>query len=140
MTRALALDVGTKTIGLALSDPTYLIAQAYKTIKRENLQKDLDKLEIIIAEEDIEEIIIGLPRHMNNDLGASAQRAKSLGHSLEERTGKTVIYQDERLTTVSAEMVMKKRGTRREKRKEYVDALAATFILQTWLDRKRSSR
>ncbi len=140
MTRALALDVGSKTIGLALSDPTYLIAQAYKTLERDNLKTDLDRLEIIIAEEDVKEIVVGLPRHMNNDIGVSAQRAMSLGRALQERTGKEVIYQDERLSTVSAERVMIERGTRREKRKEYVDALAATFILQTWLDKKRSSR
>lgn len=134
MSRAVGLDVGTKTIGVAVSDPTYLIAQAKMTIKRKTLDADLAALEKLIQDEDIREIVIGLPKHMNNQVGDSARRAQSLGHVLSKR-GYSVFYQDERLSTIQATDVLKKNGVRREHRKEHVDAIAASFILQAWLDR-----
>ncbi len=137
MSRAMGLDLGTKTIGIALSDPSYLIAQAKETIQRKSFEEDLEKLENLIREEQIEAIVIGLPRHMNNDLGKSARRSLSFGKALEERFSLPVYYQDERLTTVSAERVLIESGVRREKRKDYIDAIAASFILQTWLDKRR---
>ncbi len=135
--RAMGLDVGTKTIGVAMSDPMYMIAQAKETIKRKDLKTDLDRVEELVVEFEVEEIIIGLPKHMNNSIGASAQRAKSFGKELEKRLNKTVIYQDERLSTMSAERILIETGVRRENRKEHVDAVAATFILQPWLDKSR---
>ena len=135
MTRALGLDVGTKTIGVALSDPLYLIAQAHTTIKRTTLAADLAAVEELIDAFSIQEMIIGLPKHMNNQMSDSARRAKSFGAELTKK-GYAVFYQDERLSTVQANTVLKKTGVRREKRKTVVDAIAATFILQQWLDRR----
>lgn len=135
MTRAMGLDIGTKTIGVALSDPTYLIAQAHTTIHRSTLAADLAALDEIICAFDIQEIIIGLPKHMNNQMSDSARRAKSFGAELTKK-GYAVTYQDERLSTIQASTVLMKTGVRREKRKQVVDAIAATFILQQWLDRR----
>lgn len=131
----MGLDVGTKTIGVALSDPLYLIAQAHTTIKRTTLSVDLAAVEELISAFTIQEIIIGLPKHMNNQMSDSARRAKSFGAELIKK-GYAVFYQDERLSTVQANTVLKKTGVRREKRKTVVDAIAATFILQQWLDRR----
>ena len=135
MTRAMGLDVGTKTIGVALSDPLYLIAQAHTTIKRTTLAADLAAVEELIDAFSSQEMIIGLPKHMNNQMSDSARRAKSFGAELTKK-GYAVFYQDERLSTVQANTVLKKTGVRREKRKTVVDAIAATFILQQWLDRR----
>lgn len=135
MTRAMGLDVGTKTIGVALSDPLYLIAQAHTTIKRTTLAADLAAVEELIDAFSIQEMIIGLPKHMNNQMSDSARRAKSFGAELTKK-GYAVFYQDERLSTVQANTVLKKTGVRREKRKTVVDAIAATFILQQWLDKR----
>lgn len=137
MPRAMGLDVGTKTIGVALSDPLYMIAQSYTTIQRKKLRDDLLELKTIIEEKEIKEIIVGLPKHMNNDFGVSAQRAKSFGQELKKVFDLDVIYQDERMTTISADRVLMETGVRRENRKKHVDAVAATFILQSWLDRAR---
>lgn len=131
----MGLDVGTKTIGVALSDPLYLIAQAHTTIKRTTLAADLAAVEELIDTFSIQEMIIGLPKHMNNQMSDSARRAKSFGAELTKK-GYAVFYQDERLSTVQANTVLKKTGVRREKRKTVVDAIAATFILQQWLDRR----
>lgn len=131
----MGLDVGTKTIGVALSDPLYLIAQAHTTIKRTTLAADLAAVEELIDAFSIQEMIIGLPKHMNNQMSDSARRAKSFGAELTKK-GYAVFYQDERLSTVQANTVLKKTGVRREKRKTVVDAIAATFILQQWLDKR----
>ena len=131
----MGLDVGTKTIGVALSDPLYLIAQAHTTFKRTTLAADLAAVEELIDAFSIQEMIIGLPKHMNNQMSDSARRAKSFGAELTKK-GYAVFYQDERLSTVQANTVLKKTGVRREKRKTVVDAIAATFILQQWLDRR----
>lgn len=131
----MGLDVGTKTIGVALSDPLYLIAQAHTTIKRTTLAADLAAVEELIGAFSIQEMVIGLPKHMNNQMSDSARRAKSFGAELTKK-GYAVFYQDERLSTVQANTVLKKTGVRREKRKTVVDAIAATFILQQWLDRR----
>lgn len=139
MPRAMGLDVGTKTIGVALSDPLYMIAQSYTTIQRKKLRDDLLELKTIIEEKEIKEIIVGLPKHMNNDFGVSAQRAKSFGQELKKVFDLDVIYQDERMTTISADRVLMETGVRRENRKKHVDAVAATFILQSWLDRAKRS-
>lgn len=135
MSRAMGLDVGTKTIGIAFSDPTYLIAQAHSTLKRTQLSQDLAAVERLIQEQDVREIVIGLPKHMNNQLSDSARRAQSFGAELRKK-GYSIEYQDERLSTKSASHVLMKTGVRRENRKKHVDAVAATFILQQWLDRR----
>ncbi|MDY3986410.1 MAG: Holliday junction resolvase RuvX [Peptoniphilaceae bacterium] len=136
MARTMGLDLGTRTIGVAVSDPTQQIAQAVTTIRRSSFRDDLAKLRAIIEEYDVNIVVIGLPKHMNNDEGASAQRARSFGVELRKATGLEIDYQDERLSTVTAEQVLQQSGVRRENRKKYIDRIAATVILQTWLDRR----
>ncbi|MCI6157391.1 MAG: Holliday junction resolvase RuvX [Peptoniphilaceae bacterium] len=136
MARTMGLDLGTRTIGVAVSDPTQQIAQAVTTIRRSSFRDDLAKLRAIIEEYDVNIVVIGLPKHMNNDEGASAQRARSFGVELRKATGLEIDYQDERLSTVTAEQVLQQSGVRRENRKKYIDRIAATVILQAWLDRR----
>lgn len=136
MTRAMGLDLGTKTIGVAISDPLYTLARAKGTIWRKDLESDLQALEAIMVEEEVYEIVVGLPKNMNNSLGPSAQRSFSFVEALKARGDHPVYLQDERLSTRSADLLLQAEGVRREKRKDQVDALAATYILQTWLDRR----
>lgn len=133
--RAMGLDVGSKTIGVAISDPLYLIASGLLTINRENQTRDIEKLIKIINEEEIKEVVLGLPKHMNNQMSDSARRAMSLGKEL-EKAGYEIYYQDERLSTKSARDTLIKTGVRREDRKKHVDRIAAAFILQQWLDKR----
>nr|WP_072514188.1 Holliday junction resolvase RuvX [Ndongobacter massiliensis] len=134
--RAMGLDLGTKTIGVAISDPMYWIAQAYTTIQRTNLQEDLKSIQEIVDKEGVQEVVLGLPWNMNHSQGAAADRTKTFGQALARFLGREVIYQDERLSTVSAERILQESGVRREKRKKHVDKIAATFILQVWLDER----
>ncbi|MDD7542598.1 MAG: Holliday junction resolvase RuvX [Peptoniphilaceae bacterium] len=136
MARTMGLDLGTRTIGVAVSDPTQQIAQAVTTIRRSSFRDDLAKLRAIIEDYNVNIVVIGLPKHMNNDEGASAQRARSFGVELRKATGLEIDYQDERLSTVTAEQVLQQSGVRRENRKKYIDRIAATVILQAWLDRR----
>ncbi len=137
MARAMGLDVGTRTVGIALSDPMYLIAQPQSTLWRTNLEADLNRLVALIHEQEVREIIVGLPKHMNNQMSDSARRAKSFGAELERR-GFHVFYQDERRTTIQAEEVLKQKGVNKKRWKEKVDAIAASIILQAWLDIHRA--
>lgn len=135
MNRIMGLDLGSTTIGVALSDPLNIIRNSYTTIKRQDIDSDIEQLETIIKEYDVNKIILGLPKNMNNTIGPSAQRAYSFKDLLEKRIGIEVILEDERLTTTQAEMILKETKVRREKRKKYVDKIAATYILQAYLDR-----
>ncbi len=132
--RILALDVGSKTIGVAVSDPMNIIAQGVTTIKRKTLDEDLDDLLKIIDEYNVELIVVGKPLNMNNTEGKSVQRVMNVGNRLRDKSGLEVVYQDERLSTVSANAVLMDSKVRRENRKKYVDKIAATYILQTYLD------
>jgi len=135
MDRYMGLDLGTKTIGVALSDPMHMFASAYKTIKRTNIDEDIKELIEIIKTEDVSKIIIGMPYNMNNTVGPSGQRVLSFVDLLKKSVDNEIIYIDERLSTVSAERVLIETKVRRENRKKHIDKLAATFILQTYLDR-----
>jgi len=132
--RILAFDVGSKTIGVAVSDPMNIIAQGVTTIKRKTLDEDLDDLLKIIDEYNVELIVVGKPLNMNNTEGKSVQRVMNVGNRLRDKSGLEVVYQDERLSTVSANAVLMDSKVRRENRKKYVDKIAATYILQTYLD------
>ena len=132
--RILALDVGSKTIGVAVSDPMNIIAQGVTTIKRKTLDEDLDDLLKIIDEYNVKLIVVGKPLHMDNTEGKSVQRVMNVGNRLRDKSGLEVVYQDERLSTVSANAVLMDSKVRRENRKKYVDKIAATYILQTYLD------
>lgn len=132
--RILALDVGSKTIGVAVSDPMNIIAQGVTTIKRKTLDEDLDELLKMINDYNVELIVVGKPLNMNNTEGKSVQRVMNVGNRLRDKSGLEVVYQDERLSTVSANTVLMDSKVRRENRKKYVDKIAATYILQTYLD------
>lgn len=134
MERYMGLDVGNKTIGIALSDPLFMIASAHKTIKRTNVEQDIDDLENTIKEYGVTKIIIGMPYNMNKTVGPQAQRVMSFIDLLKKRVDNEIIYIDERMTTISANRVLIESNVRREKRKEHIDKIAATYILQSYLD------
>ena len=140
--RIIGLDYGTKTVGVAVSDSLGITAQAVETItrKEENkLRQTLARIEALIDEYNVEEIVVGLPKNMNNTMGERAEACRDFADKLERRTGLPVIMWDERLTTVSADNVLKECGVRRENRKAVVDKIAAVFILQGYLDYKSNS-
>ena len=135
--RMMGLDYGTKTVGVAVSDPLGITAQAVETItrKEENkLRKTCARIEALIAEYGVERIVLGFPKHMNNDIGERAEKALEFRDMLARRTGLEVVMWDERLTTVSAERTLMESGVRRENRKKHIDQIAAVFILQGYLD------
>ena len=135
--RVLGLDYGSKTVGVAISDPLGFTAQGLETIERpkENkLRKTLARIEQIIEEYNVEKIVLGYPLNMNNTEGPRVEATREFQAMLEKRTGLQVELQDERLTTVSAERVLMESGVRRENRKAVIDKIAAAMILQTWLD------
>jgi len=141
--RIMGLDLGTKTVGVAISDALQLTAQGIEIIRRKDenkLRQTLARIESLIMEYEVEEIVLGLPKHMNNDLGERAQFSLEFKEKLERRTGLPVALWDERLTTVSADRVMMEAGVRREDRREYVDKIAATIILQGYLDYKAAHK
>ena len=132
----LGLDLGTKTLGLAISNGT--IATALKTIRFDDLNDLIVKLEKVIAEEKVDLLVLGLPKNMNNTIGPRAEATIEFKEKLEKLNYK-VVLQDERLSTVSAHNYMLKADLSRKKRKEKVDALAATIILQTYLDKENNN-
>ena len=135
--RILGLDFGSKTVGVAVSDGLLLTAQGVETIERKDenkLRKTLARIEELIAEYEITEIVLGLPKNMNNTEGERVEKTKAFGEMLERRTGLPVHYWDERLTTVAAEQILMESGVRRENRKAVIDKVAAGLILQGYLD------
>lgn len=135
--RILGLDYGSKTVGVAVSDPLGFTAQGVEIIRRKSenkMRQTLARIEELIAQYQVEEIVLGLPKNMNNTLGDRAEKSLELKETLERRTGLPVVMWDERLTTVSANRVLMETGVRLENRKEHVDEIAAVFILQGYLD------
>lgn len=135
--RIMGLDYGSKTVGVAMSDPLGITAQAVETIWRKDenkLRKTCARIEELISEYEVVRIALGLPKHMNNDLGERAQKALAFGEMVKRRTGLEVVMWDERLTTVEAERTLIENNVRRENRKQYIDKIAAVFILQGYLD------
>ena len=135
--RIMGLDYGTKTVGVAVSDPLGITAQAVETIERKaenKLRQTLARIETLAKEYEVEKFVLGLPKHMNNDIGERAEKSMEFGEMLRRRTGIEVIMWDERLTTVSAESTLIEAGVRRENRKQFIDQIAAVFILQSYLD------
>ena len=135
----MGLDYGSKTIGGAVSDPMGLTAQGLEIIRREEenkLRKSLRRIEELVKEYQVEEIVLGFPKNMNNTIGERAEKSLQLKETLERRLGLPVIMWDERLTTVEADRTLIEAGVRRENRKKYVDMIAAVFILQGYLDAK----
>lgn len=135
--RIMGLDFGSKTVGVAISDPLLLTAQGIEIIRRKEenkLRQTLARIEELIVEYDVEEIVLGLPKHMNNTEGVRVELTREFQEKLERRTGLPVTLWDERLTTAAADRAMMEAGIRREERKEHVDRIAACFILQGYLD------
>ena len=122
-----------------MSDPLGLTAQGIETIWRKDenkLRKTCARIEELIREYEVGSIVLGLPRHMNSDVGDRAEKSLEFGEMLRRRTGLEVIMWDERLTTVEAERTLIESNVRREDRKKYIDKIAAVFILQGYLDSK----
>lgn len=140
--RVLGLDYGTKTVGVAVSDPLGITAQPLETIERKSenkLRRTLARIETIIAEygeagEHVELIVLGYPKNMSGTEGARCEATCAFKEDLERRTGLEVVLWDERLTTVEAERILIESGVRRENRKTYIDKMAAAVILQNYLD------
>lgn len=135
--RIIGLDFGSRTVGVAVSDPLGLTAQGLEIIRRtsENkLRRTLARIEEIAKEYQADTIVLGLPKNMNNTLGERAEKSLEFKEMLERRTGLPVIMWDERLTTVAANRTLIESGVRRENRREYVDMIAAVYILQGYLD------
>lgn len=139
----MGLDFGEKTVGVAISDPLLLTAQGIEIIRRgeaNKLRRTLARIEELIVEYGVEEIVLGLPKNMNATEGARVALTDEFKEKLERRTGLPVHYWDERLTTVAADKVMMEAGIRREHRKEHVDRIAASLILQGYLDRRAAGK
>lgn len=135
--RIMGLDFGSVTVGVAISDALGITAQGIETITRaeENkLRRTLARIEALIKEYQVEKIVLGYPKNMNNTIGERAEKTEAFKTKLEARTGLPVVLWDERLTTVEAMETLKEAGVRREDRKKYVDKIAATLILQGYLD------
>ncbi|NLF79703.1 MAG: Holliday junction resolvase RuvX [Clostridia bacterium] len=137
--RILGLDVGTKTIGVAVSDPLGLTAQGVETIRRKSLAADLDALARLAEQYEAEEILIGLPLNMNGSEGPSVEMARSFGAAVAERLPLLpIIYRDERGSTVAATRILLEGDISRGKRKKVIDKLAAVYVLQGYLDYLRN--
>lgn len=135
--RKMGLDFGSKTVGVAVSDPLLITAQGVEIVRRKSenkLRQTLARIEELIVEYEVDELVLGLPKNMNDTLGERAEKTQEFKDMLERRTGLSVQLWDERLTTVAADKAMIEAGIRREERKEHVDRIAAVFILQGYLD------
>lgn len=138
--RIMGLDYGAKTVGVAISDALLLTAQGVETIFRtqENkLRQTLARIKSLCEEYEVTEIVLGFPKNMNNTIGDRAEKSLEFAEMLKKRTGLPVVMWDERLTTVEANRTLMESGVRREHRKEYIDRIAAVFILQGYLDARR---
>ncbi|WP_230400120.1 Holliday junction resolvase RuvX [Novisyntrophococcus fermenticellae] len=135
--RILGLDFGSKTVGVAVSDPLGITAQGVEIIRRKSenkLRQTLARIEELIEQYQVERLVLGFPKHMNNDIGDRAVKSLEFQEMLKRRTGLDVVMWDERLTTVAANRTLIEAEVRRENRKNFVDQIAAVFILQGYLD------
>ena len=135
--RIIGLDFGSKTVGVAVSDELLITAQGIEIVRRKSenkLRQTLARIEELIKEYNVEKIVLGFPKNMNNSEGERCEKTLEFKEMLERRSGLTVELWDERLTTVAAERVLMESGVRREHRKESVDQIAAAMILQGYLD------
>ncbi len=133
----LALDLGTKTLGLAISDKLGIIASPYKVLRYEDINKLIDELLVIIKEEQVDELVLGLPKNMNNSLGFASERSLNFKTLLETKCNLPIHLVDERLSTLEAENILIGNDTSRQKRKKIIDAYAASIILDTFLKSKK---
>lgn len=141
--RIMGLDYGSKTVGVAISDELLITAQGLEIIRRKEenkLRRTLARIEELIVEYKVEEIVLGLPKNMNNTEGERVEKTAVFQEMLERRTGLPVIKWDERLSTVAAEKAMIEAGLRREERREHIDKVAAALILQGYLDYRGNTK
>lgn len=139
--RIMGLDFGSKTVGVAISDELLITAQGKEIIRREQenkLRRTCARIEELIEEYQVEKLVLGLPKNMNDTSGDRVEKTEAFKEMLERRTGLEVVLWDERLTTVAADRAMMEAGVRRENRKDYVDMIAATLILQGYLDYRKN--
>lgn len=137
--RIMGLDYGSVTVGVAISDQLLLTAQGIETIERKQenkLRRTLARIEELIREYQVEEIVLGYPKNMNNTVGERGEKTEEFAEMLRKRTGLPVALWDERLTTVSALNILMEGNVRRENRKKVVDKIAASLILQGYLDKR----
>jgi putative Holliday junction resolvase len=133
--RVLGLDVGSKTVGVAVSDPLGITAQGVTTLRRKSVKADVAEVKRLAAEYEVSRVVVGLP--LSGSEGPRAAASRAFGDAIVEATGLPVEYQDERLTTMAAERVLLEADVSRKKRREVIDQLAAQLILQAWLDARR---
>ena len=133
----LGLDLGTKTLGLATTDKLGIIASPYKVLRYEDINNLIDELLIIIKDECIDELVLGLPKNMNNSLGFASERSLNFKSLLESRCSLPIHLIDERLSTMEAENILINNDTSRQKRKKIIDTYAASIILETFLKSKK---
>ena len=133
--RAMSLDVGTKTIGIATSDLMWMIANGVETIRRTSVERDFARIGELIKDHEVSTLVVGYPKNMNGSIGERAQICEAFAEELRNRfpAGKVVLW-DERLSTVAAEKVLVDADMRRNKRKKIIDMMAAVVILQNYLD------
>ncbi len=134
--RSLGIDFGDARIGLAISDPIGFFASGLETYKRVNLEKDLEHIKNLIKEKDVKTIVVGLPLNMDGSEGIRVEKTKEFCENLKDLAGVNIVYVDERLTTVQAEKMLIEQDVRREDRKKVIDKVAATIILQSYLDKQ----
>lgn len=135
--RVMGLDVGNKTIGVAVSDALLLTAQPRPTLRRKDLKSDIEAIRRLAEENEVHEIVLGQPLHMNGTESAQSIKVASFGEQLHNTLNIPVVYWDERLTSVAAEEHLEAMGLKWRKRREHVDKIAAMFILQNYLDSLR---
>ncbi|WP_066505056.1 Holliday junction resolvase RuvX [Abyssisolibacter fermentans] len=135
--RIMGLDVGDKTIGVAVSDLLGITAQGVTTVRRKSYKYDIDQLLDIIKEYNVNRIVVGLPKNMNNTIGPQGEKVMKFVEKFKGKCSLEMDYQDERLTTVAAHRAMISADMSRAKRKKVVDKVAATYILQTYLDKNK---
>ena len=136
------MDYGAKTVGVAISDPLFLTAQSLETIyrKQENkLRRTLARIAELCVEYEVDLIVLGLPKNMDDTEGERCEKTRAFQEMLERRTGISVVFQDERLTTLEADQILIEDGIPFEDRKKYVDKIAASLILQEYLDARQNS-
>ena len=133
--RIMSLDVGSRTIGIACSDALPMTAQGIETIRRTSLEKDFNRLQELIAEYEVHELVVGMPKNMNGTKGERAEKTEEFVEKMKEVIDLPVTYWDERLSTVMAERQLIAADVSRKKRKSVIDKMAAVVILQGYLDR-----
>lgn len=135
--RIIGLDIGTKRIGIALSDPLMITAQPLKTILRQPEEKSLNEIQAICNEHKVTQIIVGLPKNMNGTIGPQAEDCQNFAELIKNKTNSAIIFEDERLSSRQAERFLSEQNKKYTKNKGLVDVASAAIILQQYLDRRR---